>query len=66
MTTDPPRSEDDSPAGGATAPPDAASSVEAAGDVQEPVTMGTLFVMLVFLMALAGLWAIMYLILLER
>lgn len=33
---------------------------------EEPVTVGTLFVMLVFLMALAGMWALMYLILLER
>ena len=66
MTPEPPRSDDDSPPGGATAPPDATSYVDPAGDIQEPVTMGTLFVMLVFLMALAGLWVIMYLILLER
>jgi hypothetical protein len=30
------------------------------------VTTGTLFIMLIFLMALAALWAIMYLTLLER
>jgi hypothetical protein len=33
---------------------------------QEPVTTGTLFILLVFLMALAGLWAIMYFMLLGR
>lgn len=33
---------------------------------EEPVTTGTLFVMILFLMALAGMWGIMYLILLER
>ncbi len=33
---------------------------------EEPVTTGTLFIMLIFLMALAALWAIMYLTLLER
>lgn len=32
----------------------------------EPVTTGTLFILLVFLMALAGLWGIMYLTLLGR
>jgi hypothetical protein len=32
----------------------------------EPVTTGTLFIMILFLMALAGLWALMYLILLGR
>lgn len=32
----------------------------------EPVTTGTIFILLVFLMALAGLWAIMYLTLLGR
>ena len=33
---------------------------------EEPVTTGTLFIMVLFLMALAGLWALMYLILLDR
>lgn len=33
---------------------------------EEPVTTGTLFILLVFLMALAGLWGIMYLTLLGR
>jgi len=33
---------------------------------EEPVTTGTLFIMVLFLMALAGLWALMYLVLLDR
>lgn len=33
---------------------------------QEPVTTGTLFILLVFLMALAGMWGIMYFTLLGR
>jgi hypothetical protein len=32
----------------------------------EPVTTGTIFILLIFLMALAGLWGIMYLTLLGR
>lgn len=32
----------------------------------EPVTTGTLFILLVFLMALAGMWGIMYFTLLGR
>lgn len=36
-----------------------------AGD-QEPETTGTLFILLVFLMALAGLWVLMYFTLLGR
>lgn len=38
------------------------------GDVrsEEEPGVGTLFIMLVFLMALAAMWAIMYLTLLER
>ena len=37
------------------------------GDSEEgPVTTGTLFIMVLFLMALAGLWALMYLVLLGR
>jgi hypothetical protein len=31
-----------------------------------PVTTGTLFIMILFLMALAGLWVLMYRILLDR
>lgn len=38
----------------------------AASADDEPVTVGTLFIMLLFLMALAGMWGLMYLILLER
>ena len=33
---------------------------------EEPVATGTLFIMLIFLMALAALWVIMYLTLLDR
>lgn len=33
---------------------------------EEPNTTGTLFVMLLFLMALGGLWILMYMLLLER
>ena len=33
---------------------------------EEPTTTGTLFIMIVFLMALAGMWAIMYFTLLSR
>lgn len=33
---------------------------------EEPTTTGTLFIMVLFLMALAGLWAIMYFTLLNR
>lgn len=33
---------------------------------EEPTTTGTLFVMLLFLMALAGMWVLMYMVLLER
>lgn len=33
---------------------------------EEPTTTGTLFIMVLFLMALAGMWAIMYLTLLDR
>ncbi|MDX1566342.1 MAG: hypothetical protein R3223_00995 [Longimicrobiales bacterium] len=52
-------------------PPEAASSsgsreTTAAGDASEPNTVGTLFIMILFLMALAGMWGIMYLMLLER
>ena len=66
-------------AAGDTGPPDAApeSGPDAGSgpetdatpglpDEQEPTTTGTLFVMLLFLMALAGMWALMYMVLLER
>lgn len=33
---------------------------------EEPNTTGTLFIMILFLMALAGMWALMYMVLLER
>lgn len=33
---------------------------------EEPTTTGTLFIMLLFLMALAGMWMLMYMVLLER
>ena len=33
---------------------------------EEPVTTGTLFIMVLFLMALAGMWGIMYFTLLHR
>jgi len=39
---------------------------EEQGAGEEPVATGTLFIMILFLMALAGMWGIMYLILLER
>lgn len=35
-------------------------------DPEEPTTTGTLFIMILFLMALAGMWGIMYLTLLNR
>ena len=33
---------------------------------EEPTTTGTLFIMVLFLMAMAGMWAIMYFTLLNR
>lgn len=33
---------------------------------EQPNTTGTLFIMILFLMALAGMWALMYMVLLER
>ena len=33
---------------------------------QEPVTTGTLVILMLFLMALGALWGLMYLLLLER
>jgi hypothetical protein len=38
----------------------------ASDEFEEPNTTGTMFIMMVFLMALAALWAIMYFLLLER
>lgn len=35
-------------------------------DGPEPVAAGTLFILILFLMALAGLWAILYVDLLQR
>lgn len=43
-----------------------ADDLEELSDDLEPTTTGTLFIMIVFLMALAGMWGIMYLMLLER
>ncbi len=43
------------------------SGVDPSGvDPEEPTTTGTLFIMILFLMALAGMWGIMYLTLLNR
>jgi hypothetical protein len=42
-----------------------AESADLAPEI-EPVTTGTLFILVIFLMALAGLWGIMYLTLLGR
>lgn len=43
-----------------------AERLEELPDEDEPTTTGTLFIMIVFLMALAGMWGIMYLMLLGR
>ena len=48
---------------GAERPP--APSDEGLRPEEEPTTTGTLFVMILFLMALAGMWILMYLRLLE-
>ena len=52
------------------APPGAGGSPEAGHEgirpEEEPVTTGTLFIMLIFLMAMAAMWVIMYLTLLDR
>lgn len=62
-------------AGPAGAEPEAGSSASgdpsAGGEAglspeEEPVTTGTLFIMILFLMALAGMWILMYLVLLGR
>ena len=46
------------------APPPEGQAPQPGAD--EPVTTGTLFLMILFLMALGGLWLIMYFLLLER
>lgn len=43
-----------------------AERLEELSDEDEPTTTGTLFIMIVFLMALAGMWGIMYFMLLGR
>ena len=45
--------------------PDESASHELSPD-EEPTTTGTLFIMVLFLMALAGMWGIMYFTLLNR
>lgn len=47
-------------------PPSEPGSSPASEEGGEPTTVGTLFIMILFLMALAGMWGIMYLTLLER
>lgn len=50
------------------APPDASETRPAAGSTdaaEEPEIRGTLFIMLLFMMALVGFWILMYLRLLE-
>ena len=42
------------------------SSLEDLSPDEEPTTTGTLFIMILFLMALAGMWGIMYFTLLNR
>ena len=51
---------------GADASPDQEGGADRTSLDEEPVATGTLFIMLVFLMALAALWVIMYLTLLDR
>ncbi len=47
-------------------PAEEAASSEELPPEEEPTTTGTLFIMIFFLMALAGMWGIMYLTLLNR
>lgn len=47
-------------------PPSDPDSSRASDESGEPTTVGTLFIMILFLMSLAGMWGIMYLTLLER
>lgn len=49
----------------AEAPPDSPEARPDAGAADEPEVRGTLFIMLLFLMALVGFWVLMYLRLLE-
>ena len=66
-----PPSHDDESGGDAVATEPEAGATEhdqgAAGlsPEEEPTTTGTLFIMILFLMALAGMWGLMYLTLLE-
>jgi len=46
--------------------PDSGATPDAGAAPEEPTTTGTLFIMILFLMALAGMWGIMYLTLLNR
>ena len=56
----PPPAHEDDPARRPETDPDELSPEE------EPTTTGTLFIMVLFLMALAGMWGIMYFTLLSR
>ena len=52
-----------------TAPPETADPPETdpvLSPEEEPVTTGTLFIMILFLMALGAMWALMYLTLVNR
>ena len=49
-----------------TPPADTGTDGSRTESEEGPVTTGTLFIMILFLMALAGLWVLMYLILLDR
>lgn len=53
------------PAQGPAAEPEEPGGSGLAPD-EEPTTTGTIFIMILFLMALAGMWGIMYLTLLNR
>ncbi len=46
--------------------PDAESGPSELPPDEEPTTTGTLFIMILFLMALAGMWGIMYFTMLSR
>jgi hypothetical protein len=46
--------------------PDPAPGDPLEGEPEEPDSTGTLFIMMVFLMAMAALWLIMYFLLLDR
>jgi hypothetical protein len=50
---------------GPTPPPDDPTGHDLSPE-EEPTTTGTLFIMVLFLMALAGMWGIMYFTLLNR